>query len=78
MKAKSLRKSKDWKETWLQTALSIVALAFTVLVGFGVIKPEDAAAAQPLVTSTLGAISTVIAGVIALIGIFAKQDAPIE
>ncbi len=78
MKVKSFSKGREWKETWLQTALSIVALAFTVLVGFGVIKPEDAASAQPLITSALGAISTVIASVVALIGVFAKQDPPVE
>ena len=73
MKAKTFK--KEWSATWLQTALSIVALVFTVLVGFGVLTPEQSAEAQPLVTSTLGAISTVIAGVMALIGIFFKQDA---
>ena len=71
MKAKTFK--KEWSATWLQTALSIVALVFTVLVGFGVLTPEQSAEAQPLVTSTLGAISTVIAGVMALIGIFFKQ-----
>ena len=73
MKAKTFK--KEWSATWLQTALSIVALVFTVLVGFGVVTPEQSADAQPLITSTLGAVSTVIAGVMALIGIFFKQDA---
>ena len=73
MKAKTFK--KEWSATWLQTALSIVALVFTVLVGFGVITPEQSAEAQPLVASTLGAVSTAIAGILALIGIFFKQDA---
>lgn len=73
MKAKTFK--KEWSATWLQTALSIVALTFTVLVGFGVITPEQSAEAQPLVASTLGAVSTAIAGILALIGIFFKQDA---
>ena len=47
MKLKS--KTKDWNSTWLQTALSIVALVFTVLAGFGVITPEQSAEAQPFV-----------------------------
>ena len=72
MKLKSV--SKDWKDTWLQTALSIVALVFTVLVSFGVLTPEQAADAQPLVGSVLGGVSAVIAVVAALIGIFAKQE----
>jgi hypothetical protein len=76
MKAKGL-KQKNWTSTWLQTTLSIVGLAFAVLVGFGVISPEQSAQAGPLVTSTLTAVSSVIAGVIALIGIFFKQDDPV-
>jgi hypothetical protein len=71
MRLKSV--SKDWKDTWLQTALSIVALVFTVLVSFGVLSPEQASEAQPLVSSVLGGVSAVIAGVAALVGIFAKQ-----
>jgi len=77
MKAKSLTKGKDWKQTWLQTALSMVALVFVLLVSFGVITPEQSAEAQPIVSTTLGAISTIIAGVASLIGIFAKQDEPV-
>ena len=77
MKAKSLTRGKEWKDTWLQTALSVVALVFIVLASFGIITPEQSAQAQPLVASTLGAVSTVIAGVTALIGIFVKQDPPV-
>jgi len=65
---------KEWSATWLTTVTSIVALLFTILVGFGVITPEQGAEAQPIVSSTLGAVSTIIAGVIALIGIFFKND----
>lgn len=77
MKVKSLREKRDWKDSWLQTAVSIVGLLFVILVSFGVISPEQSAEAQPIVTTTLGAISTVITGVVALIGIFVKQD-PVE
>lgn len=69
--------SRDWTTTWLQTALSIIALVFTVLVAFGIITPEQSAEAQPLIATTLGAISSVIAGVAALIGIFFKSEEPI-
>jgi len=72
------RKLRDYSSNWLQTAVAIVGLVFTVLVAFGVITPEQSAEAQPLVTSTLGAISTVIAGVVAIIGIFFKNDEPIN
>ena len=75
MKAKGL-KEKNWTSTWLQTTLSILALVFAVLVGFGIITPEQSAEAGPLVTSTLTSISSAIAGVVALIGIFFKQDEP--
>ena len=78
MKAKGLREKKNWTSTWLQTTLSILALVFAVLVGFGIITPEQSAQAGPLVTSTLTAVSSVIAGVVALIGIFFKQDEPTE
>lgn len=78
MKAKSFREKKDWRNTWLQTAVSIVGLAFVVLVSFGVVSPEQSAEAQPIINTTLGAVATIITGVTALIGIFAKQDAPVE
>jgi len=65
--------ARDWKSTWLQTAVSIVALVFLVLVNVGVITPDQAAEAQPIITTTLGAISTIIVGITSLIGIFAKQ-----
>ncbi len=66
------RQLKDYNENWIQTVVSIVALVFTVLVAFGIITPEQSAQAQPLIASTLGAVSSVIAGVIAIIGIFFK------
>jgi len=59
--------------TWLQTAVSIVALVFLVLVNLNVITGAQAAEAQPIITTTLGAISTIIVGITSLIGIFAKQ-----
>jgi len=69
-------KKRSFKESyttgWLQTAVAIVGLVFVVLTSFGVITPEQSAEAQPLVTSTLGAISSAIAGVVAIIGIFFK------
>ena len=74
MKVKSLREKRDWKDSWLQTAVSIVGLLFVILVSFGVISPEQSAEAQPIVTTTLGAVATIITGVASLIGIFAKQD----
>lgn len=72
MKVKSLK--KDWTTTWVTTLTSIIALVFTVLVGFGVITPEQSANAQPLIGTLLGAVSTGIAAVMALIGIFVKQE----
>jgi hypothetical protein len=68
------RKLRDYSSNWLQTAVAIVGLVFTVLVAFGVITPEQSAEAQPLVTSTLGAVSSAIAGIVALVGIFFKND----
>lgn len=67
MKAKGTK--REWSATWMQTVLSIIALLFAVLVGFGVVTPEQSSQALPL-------ISSVIAGVVALIGIFFKQEEP--
>ena len=77
MKVRAKGTKKDWRNTWLQTAVSIVGLAFVVLVSFGVVSPEQSAEAQPIINTTLGAVATIITGVTALIGIFAKQDAPV-
>ena len=70
MKLKSVK--KDWKDTWLQTAISMLALVSAILVGFGVITPQQSADAQPLISSLLGAVSTGIIAVSSLIGIFTK------
>jgi protein-S-isoprenylcysteine O-methyltransferase Ste14 len=71
MKARNL---KDYNSNWIQTVVSIVGLLFVILVSFGVITPEQSAEAQPLIASTLGAVSSVIAGVIAITGIFFKNS----
>lgn len=76
MKAKSFTKTKDWKETWLQTVISIISLAFLVLLNIGVLTPDQVNQATPLVSSTLGAVSTIIAGVLGLIGVFSKPTPP--
>lgn len=60
----------DYRQTWVTTVLSIVALVFAVLVGFGIITPEQSAEAQPLLGSLLNAVTAGIAAVAALIGIF--------
>lgn len=73
MKVKSFKSTRDFKEDWPNTLISFAFLAFTVLAGFGVIDGEQAAQAGPIVSSTIGAISTAIAGVIALIGVLKKK-----
>jgi protein-S-isoprenylcysteine O-methyltransferase Ste14 len=73
---KTAKENKDWKETWLQTAVSIVSLVFLILLNVGVLTPDQVAEATPLMSSTLGALSTVITGVIALIGLLFKRSAP--
>ena len=77
MKVRSIKQKKDWATSWLQPAVSAIALLFIILTSTGVITGEQAAEASPLISSTLGAVSTVITGVIALIGIFVKQDEPV-
>jgi len=67
---------KDWTTAWLQPTVSAIALLFIILTSTGVITGEQATEATPLISSTLGAVSTVISGVVALIGIFFKQETP--
>jgi hypothetical protein len=69
-----LRNAKEYTGNWVQTVVSIVGLLFLILVNVGVLTPEQSAEATPLVASTLGAVSSVIAGVIGLIGLFFKPD----
>ena len=61
---------------WVQTVVSISGLVFLILVNLGVLTPEQSAEAGSLFASTLGAVSTVIAGVIGLIGLFFKPSPP--
>jgi hypothetical protein len=72
MKARNVLKDSNW----VQTVVSIVGLLFLILVNLGVLTPEQTAQASPLIASTLGAVSTVIAGVIGLIGLFFKPNTP--
>lgn len=74
MKARSFKES--YSSGWVQTVVSIVGLVFVILVNLGVLTPEQSAEAVPLVSSVLGAVSTVIAGVIALIGLLFKPSEP--
>lgn len=76
MKVKSFNTKREFKDTWLQTVISIISLVFLVLLNVGVLTPDQVAEATPLVSSTLGAISTVIAGVLGLIGVFTKPAPP--
>ena len=66
------RGKKDYSSNWVQTATSIVALVFTVLVLTKVVTSEQATTAEPIIGTVLTGVSSVIAGVIALIGIFFK------
>ena len=74
MKLRSMK--KDWTTAWLQPTVSAVALLFIILTSTGVITGEQTTEGTPLISSTLGAVSTVISGVVALIGIFFKQETP--
>ena len=69
------RNAKDYSNNWVQTVVSIVGLLFMILVSFGVLTPEQSSEVQPLISTTLGAVSSVIAGVIAIIGILFKPSA---
>ncbi len=77
MKIKSFNTKREFKDTWLQTVVSVISLVFLVLLNVGVLTPDQVAEATPLVSSTLGAVSTVVAGVLGLIGIFFKPKPPV-
>lgn len=70
MKTRNVLKDSNW----VQTAVSILGLLFTILVAFGVVTPEQSAEGLPIATSTITAVSTAIAGVVSLIGIFFKPS----
>jgi len=67
------RNAKDYNSNWVQTVSSVIALLFSLLVMLGIVTPEQSTEGVPLFTSTLTAVSSVIAGIIALIGVFFKQ-----
>jgi len=73
MKVKSFKSTRDFKEDWPNTLISFAFLVFTVLAGFGIIDGQQAADAQPIVASFIGAVSTGIAAVVALIGVLKKK-----
>jgi len=66
------RDVKDYSSNWVQTVVSIAGLLFVILVSFGVITPEQSTEAQGLLSTTLGAVSAVIAGILGIVGIFFK------
>lgn len=66
------RSVKDYSNNWVQTATAIVGLIFTILVSLGIITPEQSAEGLPVVTNLITTVSTAIAGVIFLIGLFFK------
>ena len=48
-----VRNVKDYSSGWVQTAVSILGLIFSILVAFGVVTPEQSAEGLPIATSTL-------------------------
>jgi len=63
---------ESYSSGWVQTAVAIVGLIFTILVSLGVITPEQSAEGLPVATSLITGVSSVIAGVVFLIGLFFK------
>jgi uncharacterized membrane protein YphA (DoxX/SURF4 family) len=61
---------------WVQTAISILGLVFVVLTSLGIITPEQSAQGLPIATDVVTAVSTVIGGVIFLIGLLFKPSTP--
>lgn len=65
-----MKKAIDYKRTWVTTVASVIALVFTILVATGVVSPEQSAEGQAQATNIVNAISIIVTGVAALIGIF--------
>ena len=57
---------------WVQTVIAIGGLLFTILVSLGVITTEQSAEGLPVFTNVVTAVSSAIAGIIFLIGLFFK------
>ncbi len=76
MKLKSFKTKKDWKETWPQTAISIISLVYLVLLNVGVLTPDQVADATPLTSSVIGGLATVFTGVVSLVGVLFKRSVP--
>ena len=72
MKARSFKES--YSSGWVQTAVAIVGLIFTILVSLGVITPEQSAEGLPVATNLITAVSSAIAGVVFLVGLFFKPS----
>ena len=68
------RTVKEYNDSWVQTAALVVTLVLTLLGSFGVLTPEQTAAAGPIISTTLGLIGTIIASIIQLVGIFFKAE----
>ena len=77
IKDMKLRSKREYSSGWVQTAVSILGLVFSLLVAFGVVTPEQSAEGLPIATSVLTGVSSVIAAVVALVGIFFKPDVPV-
>jgi uncharacterized membrane protein YphA (DoxX/SURF4 family) len=70
------RTKRDYSNNWVQTVISILGLIFVVLTSLGVITPEQSAQGLPIATDIVTAVSTVIGGIIFLVGLLFKQNPP--
>lgn len=71
-----LRTTKEYSNNWVQTAISILGLVFVVLTSLGVITPEQSTQGLPIATDIVTAVSTVISGIIFLVGLLFKPSTP--
>ena len=72
MKLRNLK--KDYTGNWVQTVTSVLAFLFALLVAVGVITPEQSVEGLPILTSMITAVSTIIAGAIAVFGLLFKNE----
>lgn len=61
-------------KSWKTTVLGVVSALLAVLVGFGILTPEDSATANDAVVALIEQIGGIILTVTALLGLFSRDN----
>jgi fumarate reductase subunit D len=63
---------------WKSTIQGILVLIVSVLVGFGIITPEDSEVLNSLLAQVLAGAVGVVGGIVGIYRIFFVKDSPVE